>query len=330
MSYLTFSKNIDCIFGFIWIIRLSFLIKNIYFIENNKTRDAMFASILKSYAKINIGLRILKKRPDGYHDLETIFYPIKLHDELPIRIEPSSSDFNSVIMTSNKSFIPLNKDNLCYKAVEKFFKAFKIKNYYKITLHIKKLIPVGGGLGGGSSNAASVIKFLIKYFNIDIEANKKAILKLALSIGSDVPFFLMHKPCYAEGRGEIMEILREFNIDYNILIVNPNLHISTRWAFEKLNVNMTVKEQVLNTQKIFNPCLKDIFVNDFEQIIFQRHLLLKDIKDELLKTGAVFSSMSGSGATMYGFFNKNDKAALIKCRNLYSSKNFFTYISAAD
>ena len=288
----------------------------------------MFAVSLKSYAKINIGLRILKKREDGYHDLETIFYPVKLHDEIQIEIEKSDNDYNSVLLKSNKSFIPLSKDNLCYKAVELFFNEFKIKDCFKISLNINKYIPVGGGLGGGSSNAAAIIKFLVKHLAIDIDSNRKKILQLALSIGSDVPFFLMMKPCYAGGRGEKMIMLNSFQINYDIFIVNPNLHVSTKWAFERLNFSAKdAKEPVLDSIKEFSLENAGLFVNDFEATVFRKHDELRVIKEELMKMGAVFSSMSGTGATMYAFFDKNKKGTLKKCREYYNSKNYFTYVS---
>jgi len=243
----------------------------------------MFATTLKSFSKINVGLRILRKRADGYHDLETIFYPLKLHDEILIEIDRSKTEFNSVLLKSNRSFIPLTKDNLCYKAIEKFFKAFKIRDSYKINLELKKFIPVGGGLGGGSSNAAAIIKCLIRYFNIDIIHNRKKILDLALSIGSDVPFFLVMKPCYAEGRGELMNMLPDFKIDCDIFIVNPNLHVSTSWAFEKINIDPeNSKEPLLNKVNTFEADKKNIFINDFENIVFRKYEILKIIKDELI------------------------------------------------
>ena len=284
---------------------------------------------INSFAKINFGLRILKKRDDGYHDLETIFYPVKLHDEININIEHSDINSNSVILKSNTSYIPLNKDNLCFKAAEKFFNSFRIKEYYRIEIDIVKNIPIGGGMGGGSSNAVSVIKFFIRYFNIDIEENKETIMNLALSLGSDVPFFFLMKPCYAEGRGEKIKILRDFRIDYDILIVNPNLHISTKWAFEKLNYSPDFsKETLLDKVKIFDPLDKDAFVNDFEKIVFSKYNVLNEIKSEMLNAGAVYSSLSGSGATMFGLFARNKKSTLAKCFNLYKSKRYFTYISS--
>jgi 4-diphosphocytidyl-2-C-methyl-D-erythritol kinase len=288
----------------------------------------MFTSKINSFAKINIGLRILKKREDGYHDIETIFYPVKLHDEISITIQKSDSQYNSVILKSNKPYIPLSKDNLCYKAVENFFRSFRIKECYKLNFYIKKHIPVGGGLGGGSSNAAAVLKFLIKYLDIDIVSNKKIILELALSIGSDVPFFLMNKPCYGEGKGEIITLLPEFKIDYDILIVNPNLHVSTKWAFEKLNFKPgQSKDYLLKGIRKFEPDNLDIFKNDFEEIIFSKYTLLKEIKEELINMGAVYASMSGSGATMFGLFDKKENGTLKKCREYFNSKQYFTFVS---
>jgi len=283
---------------------------------------------LQSYAKINVGLRILRKREDGFHDLETIFYPINLCDEVRIEIRRSNKNINSVILSSNKPFIPLTKDNLCYKAVEYFFREFRIRECYELNIFIDKKIPVGGGLGGGSSNAASIIKFLIKFMNIDIGSNKEKILNLALSIGSDVTFFLLMKPCYAGSRGERMISLKNFKIDYDILIVNPNLHISTKWAFERLNFKKGYfKEPVLNEVKNFKPEIFSLLENDFERVVFNRYSEMKTIKDELIEMGAVFSSMSGSGATMYAFFPKNKKGTLRKCREYYNSKNYFTFVS---
>lgn len=288
----------------------------------------MHSAILNSFAKINIGLRVLDKREDGFHNLETIFYPVKLHDEINIEIQKSETNFNSVILRSSKSFIPLTRDNLCYKAVEYFFKEFKIHDCYKVNIYLKKIIPVGGGLGGGSSNAAAIIKFLIRYLNIDIISNRSLIMNLALSIGSDVPFFLMLKPCYAGGRGEKIKLLPDFRIHKDILIVNPNLHVSTRWAFEKLDFKKDIsKEAVLGSVTNFNDSNPDIFINDFEGIVFQKFHELKVIKEEMISMGATFSSMSGTGATMYGMFDKNKKGTLRKCRDYYEAKKYFTFIS---
>ena len=282
---------------------------------------------LDSYAKINIGLKIVGKREDGFHNIETIFYPIKLHDEIEISITPNES-CNSVIINCNKYYVPSNKDNICFKAIEAFFTNFHITDTYKIVINIKKKIPVGGGLGGGSSNAAAVLKHLIRFFKIDIKEHRKKIMHTALSIGSDVPFFLIMKPCFGAGRGEQLRILPEFNIPYDILIINPNLHVSTKWAYENLGLE-TGKEYPSDLKDIsgFGLDRKEIFINDFERVVFQKYSTLKQIKDDCLEMGAVFASMSGSGATMYAFFNKNDKRNLNRTYRHFKEKEYFVHIS---
>lgn len=288
----------------------------------------MFSQNVKSFAKINVGLRILNRREDGFHNLETIFYPVKLFDIITIQIENSETGFNSVKLKSNKAFLPLNRDNLCFKAIELFFRTFRIRDCFKINLEIKKNIPVGGGLGGGSSNAASVLKFLIKFTDININQNRKKILELALSLGSDVPFFLTNKPCYAKGRGEEISLLPEFKIDYDILIVNPNLHVSTKWAFEMLELETGYrKDYLLKNVSRFDINDRKIFENDFEEVIFKKYILLKEIKEELYRIGAVFVSMSGSGATLYGLFDKKNQNEIRRARDYYTAKNYFTFIS---
>lgn len=282
---------------------------------------------LDSYAKINIGLKIVGKRSDGFHNIETIFYPIKLHDEIQISISPNES-LNSVYITCSKYYVPSNKDNICYKAIESFFTNFHITDTYKIVINIKKKIPVGGGLGGGSSNAAAVLKYLIRFFKIDIKENRKKIMQTALSVGSDVPFFLIMKPCFGAGRGEQLRILPEFTIPYDILIINPNLHVSTKWAYENLGLE-SGKEYIsgLKEIKAFDLDKKEVYGNDFENVVFQKYSPLKQIKDECLEFGAAFVSMSGSGATMYAFFSKDDKIHLNRAYRYFKEKEYFVYIS---
>lgn len=288
---------------------------------------SMSASIINSCAKINVGLKIVNKREDGFHNLETIFYPVKLHDTLTINITPTSEDHNSVLIHSNKSYVPTDRKNICYKTIEHFFVEFGIKSHFFIDINIRKQIPVGGGLGGGSSNAAAIIKYLVKYFNIDIKENREKILKVALDCGSDVPFFMVMKPCFAEGRGEKMKILKDFKLDYNILLVNPNIHVSTKWAFEHLNYSVgEVCHSDLNAVTEFDPSKPEVFQNDFEEAIFAKYPELSKIKQELLDVGAVFASMSGSGATMYGLFARDNMDAFKKCRREYERKGYFVSV----
>jgi 4-diphosphocytidyl-2-C-methyl-D-erythritol kinase len=285
--------------------------------------------LLTAPAKINIGLKIISKRDDGYHNLETIFYPVRLHDEIFISISLSKRNTNSVLIKTNNKVIPTDKTNLCFRVIESFFRKFAIKEFYIINISISKNIPVGGGLGGGSSDAAAVLKYLIKYFNINVSDKKKEIIEIALAVGSDVPFFLINKPCFAQSRGELISRLDSFSLEnYRILLVNPNLHVSTKWAFE----NLEMQAGITNNSKIkevheFGASVFDLLKNDFEEIVFSKYPELEQIKREVVDFGAVFSSMSGSGATMYGLFENGNPDTVKKAYEYYKAKNYFTFIS---
>ena len=282
--------------------------------------------ILKSPAKINIGLKIINKRDDGFHNIETIYYPVNYYDEIDFSIKKSFKNYNSLILKSDLAHIPSDKSNTCYKAIIHFFKQFGIKSCFNISVNIKKNIPVGGGLGGGSSNAASVIKALTKYFDISIPENRNQILDIALSIGSDVPFFLILKPCFASGRGDELQLLPDFKINYKILLVNPNLHISTRWAYENVNiVNENKQDSPLRKITTFDLSAYN-FENDFEEIVFTKHPLLSEIKNVLKDEGAIYASLSGSGATMFGFFEPEKENQLTACYQKLKDKNYFVQI----
>lgn len=283
--------------------------------------------VLKSCGKINVGLKIINEREDGYHNIETIFYPVNIFDEIDFQLSKSSKGFNSLHLKSDKSYIPPDKSNTCYKAITNFFKLFLIKDCFDIFVNIRKNIPVGGGLGGGSSDAASIIKALTRYFNINISENRNEIMKVALSVGSDVPFFLISKPCFAAGRGDILKLLPEFKLNYRILLVNPNLHISTKWAYENYILNNSISN-VSPLKDITKFDLSEYnFENDFEEVVFKKYSELKEIKDTMKNNGAVYSSLSGSGATMFGFYNFSDEKNLSACYKKFKELNYFTYIS---
>lgn len=289
----------------------------------------MINFMLKTPAKINIGLKIINRREDGYHNLETIFYPVSLFDEIDFKINTSKRNTNSVIIKSNSKIIPVDRTNICFKLVEAFFRTFRITDYYSIDIYIKKNIPVGGGLGGGSSDAACILKYLVRFFNIDIIHKKNEILRIALSVGSDVPFFLVSRPCFAQSRGEIINKLDEFSLkDYFILLVNSNLHVSTKWAFETLGMKQgDVMASELKSVKKFEPSVFGKLENDFENVVFKKYSELEKIKNELKDFGAVYSSMSGSGATMFGIFEKSGEASLMKAFEYYKEKKYFVEIS---
>ena len=277
---------------------------------------------LKSPAKINIGLRILNKRDDGFHNLETIFYPVRIYDDVFVSIRNADNDFNSIIIKSEKNSVPLNRNNTCFKIIENFFKEFRIKETYRFEIEIKKNIPIGGGLGGGSSNAGTLLRYLINYYKIDINENREKIMRVALSVGSDVPFFLIQKPCYATGRGEKLKLLKDFILNYDILLVNPNKHVSTKWAFENLNFNKSIDPILQNIEK-FDINNKDIFLNDFEDVVFQKYSILKEVKDKLNFFKSSFSSLSGTGAVLYGLFEKSNYNKKLEAKKEFSRLGYF-------
>lgn len=254
--------------------------------------------VLFPNCKINLGLHILQKRNDGFHNLETIFYPLALQDGLEI-IQNFSSYKTEAELTNTGFTISLEEDNICLKAYYLLKKDFP--QIPAIKLHLHKTVPVGAGLGGGSADGAFTLCLLNKKFNLQL--TKQQLLTYALQLGSDCPFFILNKPCYATGRGEKLEEIDLDLTSYKIILVNPQIHINTGWAFSQITPsphrkslkeikNLPVSEWKKNMQ------------NDFEELVFSKHPEIKKIREELLHQGAVYASMSGSGATVYGLFHK--------------------------
>jgi 4-diphosphocytidyl-2-C-methyl-D-erythritol kinase len=247
--------------------------------------------------KINLGLRITQKRADGFHALETVFYPITLWDALEIIIEPETS---AAPITFTSSGLAINgdpSDNLCFKAYGLLKKDYPtIPN---IKMHLHKTIPMGAGLGGGSSDGAFTLVALNQLFNLEIP--EQALLDYALQLGSDCPFFIINTPAFATGRGEILKPIN-LNLDgYSIVIVNPGIAISTKLAFSLI----TPKVPDTNMEAIIcEPVTswKEKLINDFEQPIFNSFPELANIKETLYQKGAVYASMTGTGSTVYGIF----------------------------
>ena len=254
--------------------------------------------------KINLGLRILQKRIDGYHNLETIFYPLPLKDIVEV-----ISSKNGMVFTN--SGITVNggpKENLCYKAYELLNKDFP--QLHSVQLHLHKAIPIDAGLGGGSADGAFTLKLLNQKFNLGISTEK--LKDYALQLGSDCPFFIINKPCYATGRGELLE---EINLDlsaYKFFIVNPGISIGTAWAFSQLDERSRSNKENNLKEVIQQPVetWKNKMVNDFENIVFQKHQEIKTIKEKLYEAGALYSAMSGSGSTVFGIFKKENMLQL--------------------
>ncbi|MES1215674.1 MAG: 4-(cytidine 5'-diphospho)-2-C-methyl-D-erythritol kinase [Bacteroidota bacterium] len=255
--------------------------------------------------KINIGLRILRKRKDKHHDLETVFYPIPLSDILEIVTNKEPKLSHIIPFTTSGLNVEANPGNLCIRAYKLLKKKFP--DLPRVKIHLHKVIPLGAGLGGGSSNAAFTLKLLNTKF--DLGLTNVQLLQYAFQLGSDCPFFILNKPCTASGRGEI---LKEIPLDlsgYTLVVVNPGIHIDTGSAF--LQIIPAIPEKTL-AEIITLPIerWKDELINDFEKPIFMQYPEIVDIKDKLYIAGAIYASMSGSGSTVYGIFPNQQKPQL--------------------
>jgi len=265
--------------------------------------------IIFSNCKINLGLRVLRRRADGYHDLETVFYPIPFHDVVEvIRTEQPPMQFSS----SGISVDVAPEQNLCMKAYALLSRHADLP---PVKLHLHKNIPSGAGLGGGSANAAFTLKLLNAKLNLGLSIEQ--LLDMALQLGSDCPFFIVNRPCFASGRGELFEPVDLTSLQqYKIAIVDPGIHISTAWAFSKLtpmSESPSIKEIIQQPIETW----KQQLVNDFEEVVFAEHPELKDIKNKMYEHGAVYAAMSGSGSGMYGLFEMNADTSWMKNARIF-------------
>jgi 4-diphosphocytidyl-2-C-methyl-D-erythritol kinase len=257
--------------------------------------------VLFPNCKINLGLNIVGKRVDGYHDLETIFYPIQIKDAIEIIEEknPQRSVPEAQISISGLAIDGDIENNLCAKAYNLLKKDFPQLPSAKI--HLYKAIPIGAGLGGGSADAAFALKLINKKF--DLGLSEKQLMSYALQLGSDCPFFILNEPSFATGRGEILERITLDLSNYKIVFVHSRIHISTAWAFVNIDPcrpSIQIKEVIKEPIQMWKQELK----NDFENPVFSKYPEIKKIKDTLYNAGAIYASMSGSGSAVYGILEK--------------------------
>lgn len=253
--------------------------------------------ILFPNCKINLGLHILRKREDGFHDLETIFYPLLLKDALEVIHGDPGTDVqfsaSGIILDVDAS------ENICVEAYHLLKKDFP--DLPPIKMHLHKTIPSGAGLGGGSADGAFTLLLLNKKFQLDL--SEQQLINYALQLGSDCPFFIKNQPCYATGRGEKLEPIELDLSNYKITIVNPIIHINTGWAFKQL----TPRADRTSLKEVIQQPVQEwklILVNDFEAPIFQQYPEIKAIKEGFYQAGAAYAAMSGSGSTVFALFEK--------------------------
>jgi len=249
--------------------------------------------------KINLGLRILRKRQDGYHDLETIFFPIPVTDILEIRLQPHKDGEITLTQTGYPITGPI-MENSCVKAYQLLKNQFPLLK--SVDVHLHKNIPTGAGLGGGSADCVFMLLELKELFQLSL--SKEDLATLSLQLGSDCPFFLLNKPAIAEGRGEILKELTLTLKGYHLLLINPGVTISTAVAFGGCNPDLNGRSLASIIQQPITTW-KDDLKNQFEDSIFKQFPDLASIKDALYAEGAIYASMSGSGSTLFGIFPAN-------------------------
>jgi 4-diphosphocytidyl-2-C-methyl-D-erythritol kinase len=243
-------------------------------------------------AKINIGLQILRKRPDGYHNLETVFYPVNIVDVLEI-IEARETS-----LSLSGIALPEGGDNLCLKAYRLLREDFTLPDF---EIHLHKGIPAGGGLGGGSSDAAFLIKLINDYCSLKLST--EAMKGYAARLGADCAFFIENSPQFAQGIGDRLGPVALDLSAYSLVVVTPPVFVSTALAFSGVQPRMEGRQL---KKHIGGPIegWKDRIFNDFEGSVFPEFPLIEQIKQELYARGAVYAAMSGSGSSVFGIFDK--------------------------
>jgi 4-diphosphocytidyl-2-C-methyl-D-erythritol kinase len=255
-------------------------------------------------AKINIGLNITAKRPDGYHQIETVFYPVKISDV----VELTDSTALNCVVTGN-SFPGVMEDNLCFKAFKLVQKDHKIPDQ-QITL--LKNTPIGAGLGGGSSDAAHVIKLIDSKFKLGLSIQDME--GYAATLGADCAFFIRNEPAYATGKGEELEPLALDLSGYHLHLITPAYHVSTADAYSGVVPNP-------NTQYLPELMTRPVsewrahVKNDFEESVFSKYPAIKKIKDDLYQAGALYASLTGSGSSVFGIFAEDIRLPELEASN---------------
>lgn len=326
--------------------------------------------VIKAPAKINLGLKVNNRREDGYHDLTMIMQTISICDTMEIEITKdgefdlfkfvklsqyimrpfrglSKIDLNflkqfarkkedldeerQINLKCNFNYIPTDERNLVVKIIKYIFEKYEIKD--KIFIYLKKLIPTGAGLGGGSSDAAEILLFLNKYYKLNLSIDELG--DIALLFGSDIPFFLYKKVCICKGRGEKITRLTPYN-NYYILLATPDIRVSTRDVYEAYdkkgdksymsdNAKYDNLIKAINNKKYSELC--NSLFNDLEQAVVNDIPEINVFKRKLIEYGATASLMSGSGPTVYGIFNNYFKAQKCKEKLKKEYKDAFVFIT---
>ena len=248
-------------------------------------------------AKINLGLNVVSRRSDGYHNISSVFYPVPVCDALEVQALPAhiqSDDFQ----LSGVEIPGHSHDNLCLKALQVMRGQFHIP---PLGIHLHKAIPTGAGLGGGSADAGFLLSALNAYFGLGLSG--APLRQMSLELGSDCAFFIENKPAYVTGRGEEIEIIEPVLKGKTIVVIFSNIHVATANAYSRIKIKpvaVDVKDVVLHKPI---DVWRDFLTNDFEGVVFEEYPELKTVKENLYRAGALYASMTGSGSAVYGIFD---------------------------
>jgi 4-diphosphocytidyl-2-C-methyl-D-erythritol kinase len=254
-------------------------------------------------AKVNFYLKVVGKRPDGYHDLVSVMQALELADELTLRPAGAGVDVGC-----DRADVPLGDKNIAYRAAVAFMEETGFEG--GVSIDIKKRTPMAAGLGGGSSDAAATLRGMSALTGLSIPHAR--LVEVARSLGADVPFFLSSPTALAEGVGDLLTELRPIDETW-LLLVNPGILVSTKWVYESLNLGLTnshnsIKLPQFEGQAIDAGLLVSCLHNDLEQVTADKYPLIKEIKERLIREGARGALMSGSGPTVFGVFERRHEA----------------------
>ncbi len=276
-------------------------------------------------AKVNLFLRILEKRPDNYHNIYSVFQSISLYDELTV--STSGLGGGGIVLESDSALLPSDNRNLAYQAAELFLKRTGLQGT-SLRIGLKKVIPIGAGLGGGSSDCAGVLLALDELFGTNL--GRQTLVELGATLGSDVPFFIFKGSAIASGRGEVLKAVKVPSFYY--VLINPGFAVSTRWVYENLSLtNKGEKNILVNSDRFFDSTkgLVDKLKNDLEDVTCGKFPEILALKRALLESGAHVALMSGSGPTVFGLFTEEDEAdkafTLLKAR--YAHRDFSIFLA---
>lgn len=278
---------------------------------------------IHAYAKINLGLDVLRKREDGYHDLKMIMQTVNLYDVLTF----TKTESPEVSLTIKNSSLPCNNNNLIVKAANLMIQKYQLKQ--GVSIHLSKHIPIAAGMAGGSADAAATLKAMNQLFGLG--ASMQELMDLGVTLGADIPYCILEGTALSEGIGEILTPLTPIPTCY-IVVVKPNINVSTKFVYQNLNLDVLEKhpdiDGVVSSITAHNlKGITDRLDNVLETVTIPQYPVIQEIKDQMLKMGASGSLMSGSGPTVFGIFKDSSKAK--KCYDLfktgpYKAQTFFT------